>query len=250
MNMLSIVFSVIAVVVSFIAVWKTHFSSFSLLIASGNLSLRIYPIKSGKENWYLPSLLVPINFINKGAKSGIVNNCRITLHYTGIDIPNNKEYFYAIREIEAKDVKRIDKYRFNWIKEIEHRDWTPFGINNRESLVKYLLFESRWEKPVVQKEPIICTLEINSSSDNKWRAYGNWKIYIGMWTWVLTANEGGQITFSSKRASKKLRFKTVPEDLHKFTGTKKKIPDSNKKTDSSKLDYKPNKSKSIESHKY
>ena len=66
----SVIIALFALGVALTTLFKTHLSKFKPIITVGDLSIRIYPIKSDDEEWFLPSFNLPISISNDGAKPG------------------------------------------------------------------------------------------------------------------------------------------------------------------------------------
>jgi len=146
---LSIIVSTVALTVSAVALWQTHFSPFSPLVVGEQLTLSIYPIRSGSDRWFIVSLVAPISITNEGARPGVISGLRLRLHYPNLPIPDNREFIYPVFEIKGEEVNKSSRDRFEWIdKNTSH--WMPFTILPKATATKHLVFERRWEKPVVQ----------------------------------------------------------------------------------------------------
>jgi hypothetical protein len=63
----------------------------------------------------------------------------------------NHEFIPAVWELKPDKVNCIDKNRFHWIDKVVAADWSPFVVLPKTTATKHLLFESRWDKPVVSK---------------------------------------------------------------------------------------------------
>src|ERR1019366_4727063 len=112
MVLASLVISVVAIVVSLLTLWKTHFAPFSAVIVAGSLRLRIYPIRSGTTRWVMASFDVPVSFANEGARSGVITGLRLRVHFPKIPIPANCEFVQPNFEIAPENAKQINKHRF------------------------------------------------------------------------------------------------------------------------------------------
>jgi hypothetical protein len=56
---ISLVVAIIAVLISLISLYRSHLAPFKVITAAGDLSLRIYRIKNGKDSWYIASADIP-----------------------------------------------------------------------------------------------------------------------------------------------------------------------------------------------
>lgn len=218
MATISLFISLLAVAISIFSLWKSELAPFSALAVAGELKLRLFPIRSGAEEWFIASFLLPLSVTNQGARPGIVKGLRLRLHFPQIPIPGNCELVPAKYEVADDRVHLIDKNRFQWVDEASN--WMPFAILPKATITKNLLFETRWDDPVVQ--PLVeCTLETADASDT-WQPVATWTISLTKEVWGNLA-QGGAFSFDPKEAGRALPT-CVPEDLHRYTGTKEKIP--------------------------
>jgi hypothetical protein len=233
----SLVISLAAIAISVLALWKTHFAPFSALAVAGRLVLRIYPIRSDNERWFIVSLDIPVSVTNEGARPGVINGLRLRLHFPEIPIPENCEFINPCFEIAPRNAKHISANRFEWTDKIVMGDWMPFTVVSKATVTKHFVFESRWEDPVIQGV-VNCTLEIRSGSD-EWLEVTSWRLTLDAQIWCELVDEGVALTFSPKESLSVLG-ECVPPDLHKYTGTKAQIPKGGSFRHTSYLDY-PNK---------
>jgi len=54
------IISIVALILSAIALWQTHFAKFKVVCAVGNIHYKTYPFKHDKTIWYIPSIDIPI----------------------------------------------------------------------------------------------------------------------------------------------------------------------------------------------
>jgi hypothetical protein len=215
-------------------VWKNHLAPFSAIAVAGRLNLRIYPIRSGTERWFIASLDLPVSVTNDGARPGVVNGLRLRLNFPRIPIPGNCEFIKPCYEIAPEDAKRINKNRFEWTDEIVVGDWMPFAVVPKVTVTKHFIFETRWDDPVIQ-EHIDCTLEIRSDSGT-WREVTSWRLFLIAEIWSQLVDMGTSMGFYPNTADS-VQEDCVPPDLHKYTGTKTEIPKGGLGEHNSYLDY-------------
>ena len=230
----AILVSTIALTVSIIAIWNTHFKQFTPLITTGFCKFRIYPIKSGKEKWFIPSFDIPISITNKGAQVGKIENFRIRLTFPELPIKNHYENFNAKWVVDGKD---LTKHRFDWIDKNVIGYWMPILVLPKETKSTHLVLESfRWEDPVIQSK-LICTLEYKAENKTDYEKVDSWTFRLDAKSWVDMVESGrGRIASSEKNNHEKDYI--MPKDLHKYTGTKEEIPNKIKKSEPSYLNYK------------
>ena len=232
----SAVIALAALFISGIALWRTHFATIPPIIAVGHLRHRIYPIRSGEERWYLTSFDLPLTASNYGARPILVTDLRLSLHYPELPIPNNRESIYADWDIDPASAQHINEHRFEWLDELTPRNWMPFAILPKETVLKHIIFETRWEDAVIQ-ETIAVTLEYLSSISAEWDKVATWEIQLAADVWGELANKGTSISYAPPSETEE-RDAVFPEDLHKYTGSKEPIPENGFAINhDSRLDY-------------
>jgi hypothetical protein len=222
MRTLPLVFSCIAVIISCIALWKTHFARFSPLALAGNLQHRLYPIRNGEERWYITSFDVPVSITNPGAKPGIVTGLRLHLHYPELPFAGNYEFIRATSDLKPDKLRHINENRFNWLDEVVASHWSPFVVLPKATVAKHFLFETRWDKPVVQ-DRITATLELQIDGRDAWSTVTEWEIVLSPRMWVTLVNGGGMY-YVPVNTPLPVESECFPEDLHKHTGAKTPLP--------------------------
>jgi len=220
--MLPVVFSFIALCVSCIALWKGHFARFSPLALAGNLRHRVYPIRSGDRHWYISSFDLPVSITNPGARPGLVTGLRLRLHYPELPFAGNYEFISAQWELKPDKVNCIDKNRFEWLPEVTSCEWSPFVILPKATSAKHILFEARWEEPVIQKR-IVATLELQADWRTEWLNVTDWQLVIIPPIWIDLVN-GGAVGYVPEKGKVPFHSECSPPDLHKYTGTKASLP--------------------------
>lgn len=224
--------SIIALTASLIALWKTHLSRFSPILTVGNSCLRIYPIKSDDDRWFLPSISLPISFTNEGAQIGQIDDIRIRVSFPNLPIPGNFEMFYAKWEVDGQ---KLSRERFDWVENAVIDDWMPFSLLPRETKTKHLVFETRWNEPVIQ-EKVLCDLEIKVRGNSKWVKIKQWDFCLTTVEWSELAEVGTSFS-TSPNNNGNIKEYINPKDLHKYTGTKDEIPKDGFKASPSYLDF-------------
>jgi hypothetical protein len=220
MALAPIFISFIALGISIAALWKSHLAPFSPLAVAGRLRVRIYPIRSDDQQWFIASFDVPISVTNEGARPGVVSGLRLRLHFPKVPIPGNCELIGPEFEIALADARKIDRNRFDWIDKLVTSDWMPFTVLSKGTVTKHFVFESRWEEPVVQ-EDVECTLEMLSDRSD-WQKVDTWTFHLSGPIWSEHVDVGTSISYHSE--PRRIDEACVPPDLHKYTGTRKQIP--------------------------
>jgi hypothetical protein len=172
---------------------------------------------------------------NEGARPGNIIDLRLSLHFPSLPIPENKELIGPKFEIEPSNARKIVSERFKWIDEIVIGDWMPFTVLPRQSVTKHLIFETRWEEPVIQ-DRIIASLDLMSDSSERWKHIAAWEFPQNAELWGELANRGTSCAVNPKGSPE--YYKTChPPDLHEYTGSKGKIPDNGLGAHPSYLDF-------------
>jgi len=232
-SLIAILVSSIALTVSVITLWKTHFAKFTPILTVGYCSFRIYPIKNGDEKWFIPSFNIPISITNKGAQPGKVENIRIKVTFPELPIPNHYEIFNAKWIVDGN---KITKERFEWVDNAVIENWMPMIVLARETKTKNIVFENiRWEEPVIQNK-MVCTLEIKTDANSNYEQIAKWNYSLTTKDWVFLVDNGKGFMVSEE-LNAVIEDKVFPKDLHKYTGTKEDFSKIKIKSSPSYLDY-------------
>ena len=181
------------------------------------------------------SFSIPLSFTNSGAKSGMITGLRLKLHYSNLPIPENREYVYPNFEIDPKKSNQISKERFNWMKKLLLSYWMPFIVLPKNSISKLIVFETRWDDPVIQDE-IDCSLEIEIDHKGNWLSACNWSLNLSPDTWSDLACVGNSMNYC--QVGQQHGFYSVhPQDLHKYTGSKDPLQKTGMKSRPSFLNF-------------
>ncbi|MBC7879422.1 MAG: hypothetical protein H7Y59_19815 [Anaerolineales bacterium] len=182
---ISIAISIAAFVLSSIALWQTHFAKFKVICSTGNLQFKIYPFQHNKERWYIPSVDIPITITNVGARAGKILGLRIRINYIDVQVPKNYEFFNPQWDVDYRIYNPISDKRFEWFDKAIIGEWMPFTVLPKQTVTKHLIFESRWDKPIIQ-ENINFELEVYISSTRKWKKVAKWQGYLTSEVWSET----------------------------------------------------------------
>lgn len=212
------VISIFALVISLIAVWKTHFASFDPVFAVGGLEFRVYPIKNKEKRWFIASALIPFTVVNNGVRPGTVAAMRLVIRYPKLPIPNHYEVFTPAFEINPSDIGSINKNRFRWLAEIATRGFMPFVSLSKTPVTKAIIFETRWDHPVIQPE-IEFALEVMFDKASVWDEIDLWTLDLTKSTWAEMTTNGSGYSTSPSKSSSLVQRDVYPKDLHKYTGT-------------------------------
>jgi hypothetical protein len=111
----------------------------------------------------------------------------------------------------------------------------PFVVLPKASVTKHLVFESRWNAPVVQKR-VSCRMELYTDSERRWRGIGEWEFSLDSTVWVYLVRDGGGIV-TLARGGVELKRELHPPDLHKHTTPKEPMPKEGLFSGPSYLEY-------------
>lgn len=230
-----ILISLLALLVSAIALWKTTFSKFNSIFSVGDLRLHIYPIRNGKEKWFIASVDLPLSVANDGAKPGRISDMHIHVYYPKLPIPNHWEIFSPKWDIDTTKFRKSED-RFRWIDNAVLSDWMPFIVLSKQTISKHLIFETRWDKPVIQ-EKVTFTLEVKTDVDKEWKKIDSWNLSLTKEIWSELTEIGTSIGTASNKNLVVTENLLSPKDLHKYTGTDESIPHGGFKAKPSYMNY-------------
>jgi hypothetical protein len=194
---ISIAISTAAFILSIIALWQTHFAKFKLVNTVGNLQIRIYPLQHKKEKWYLPTIDVPISLTNEGASVGKVLGLRIRINFPDLPKPNNYQIINPKCEVDFKKFESTSNQFFKWMDEAILREWMPFVVLPKQTITKHLVFQSRWEKVIIQ-DKVIFELEIYTNIKKKWQRIAQWDATLSSEVWNSKIDDISSFVFSEE----------------------------------------------------
>ncbi|MFD3562458.1 hypothetical protein ACFWVU_22685 [Streptomyces sp. NPDC058686] len=215
--------SSLALMISLATLWQSHLSKFRPVTAAGPLTLRICQIESSGKSWFISQADCRLSITNAGARVGKVLGMRMMVRYPGLPIPDAHEYFLPHSEVEPVRFKEHAKNRFIWIKKASLGEATPFVILPRSSVSKHVVFDKRWDDPVIQEE-IQFILEILTDRDTRWITVERWMHRLDGSAWSQLTEVGGSIRVEPASVGDRDSHDTVPTNLHEFTRGKKSIP--------------------------
>ncbi len=224
-----------ALAVSAVTLLRTDYAIADPVTVVGPLRHRIYPVKNGKEKWFISSFDAPVSFCNSGARPLLITHVRLRLHFPNIPIPGNEEIIFPRWDVDPTLAPRIDRNRFQWLEELAPRQWMSVGVLPKETVLKHLIFEVRWNDPVVQKD-IHATLETQSSVSREWTRAARWHAQLDAETWGELSNNGTSMSYDPDGRDPTVE-RCTPADLHKYTGSKDPIPKEGFGAGTSYLDF-------------
>jgi hypothetical protein len=233
LSFIALIISVVAVLISFISLWKSSLSPFKLFTISGELRLRIYPIKNGEDKWYIASLVIPISFVNTGAKLGQIRSIRVLAKFPELKDPSAKEIFQWYGEIDKKRYDNDAAHLFKWQQTATIAGHEPFILLPGISYLKYMVFTTRWDHPVGSKN-IQYILQI-STDGKRWTDCETWAMSLSPVAWSELTENATSIGVNPKNNIE--MEKSTPQDLHELIRIKGDIPKGGFEADPSYLDY-------------
>lgn len=178
-EVLSIVLSVLALVISMISLWSSNLSPFRLKILNDSPTFSIYEITSDtddnkKQTWWIPSFDIGVSFYNLGILSGEIIDFRIVANFTGEEAIR-KYVFYPKWVVDYSKFHQLRPKRFEWIEQAINRDWYPLLLAGKsETHVHLILEDNRWDEKQVGTMSI--SLQILSSKQKTWKTFRYYKL--------------------------------------------------------------------------
>jgi hypothetical protein len=223
----------LALAISVVALWQSHFSRFSPIFTVGTCWFRVYPIKSGDERWFIPSLDVRIGAANAGAQTGVIEDFRVSVRFPGLPTPGHYQIFDARWRVDGT---RISRNRFKWLHESTVEDWMPFLLLPKATETVHLVFEPiRWERPVIDHR-VDFRLEGKTSRSRDWVTIEEWTIHLTAGVWSRAVRTGTVYALSAHEEGSR-EPSIFPPDLFKQIGSEDLEPDDLATVTSSYLDF-------------
>ena len=194
---ISLVVAIIAVLISLISLYRSHLAPFKVITAAGDLNLRIYRIKNGKDSWYIASADIPLQAVNSGARIGRILACRLRVSYPSISIPDAYETFKATFVVESAAFNRAENDRSRWLDDAVLADWKPFSILPKASVDQHVVFETRWDNPVVA-DVARFTLQQRLDGSRGWADVDSWELDLdySMFAYMVRGSSYGTASVS------------------------------------------------------
>lgn len=175
---------VLALIISFISLWSTNLSPFTLRVFHNTPTLFMYTITpevSGDEDnktWWIPSIDMGMSFYNTGAVSGELLDIRIVAY---IKRKGNgkvlRHTFYPLFIVDYAKYSPLRPSRFKWIEEAVIRDWNPILLAGKsETHIHVVLENFRWDEQIVGH--CLLRLEVLTEKEKKWKLLRKYKMYI------------------------------------------------------------------------
>jgi len=175
LSIASLAIALVAVLISLVSLYRSHLAPFAVVTVVGDLRLSVDSIKYGKRSWYIASVDMPIQVVNSGARIGRILKYRLKVSYPSLHIDNAYEIFEPVWVVDRR-LFAASADRSEWLKNAVVGDWAPFSILPKDSVEQHIVFEQRWDYPVVTKE-IAFTLQQAHDGRTGWVDVGSWKLF-------------------------------------------------------------------------
>jgi len=239
LSIAALVVAALALLVSVLALWRTHFAKMKLMTAAGDVSLHIAHMKGdddGEEaEWFIPAVDVKVAFTNVGARVGRVKALRMRVGYPELPIPDAHEFFSLTAEVDTVLYEEHVANRFNWLSNAVIGEGAPFVALAKAPVEKHLVFGTRWDDPVIQMLRI--SLEYVADGSNEWVQVEKWDLDLtpDMWVYLVEHPGGSLSSWPVDHPQYRQGYESKPADLHKYTGSKAPLPTRSKYATASKV---------------
>jgi len=176
LSIASFAVALIAVLISLISLYRSQLAPFAVVTAVGNLRLRIYPIQGDDHSWYIASADIPVEVVNSGAQVGRILQYRLRVSYPSLQIDGAYETFSAAWVVDNRIFATAGSHRIDWLKSAVIDAWKPFSVLPKAAVGQHIVFEKRWDDPVVAQE-VVFTLQQARDGQKGWADVGSWKLW-------------------------------------------------------------------------
>jgi hypothetical protein len=223
LQVIAIIISSVAILVSSLSLWRTHYSRFNPSAIGGPLKLRIFKLKSGNDRWFLPVIQLHFAITNIGARPGLVKNVRIRAIYPGIGSilrPAYEDFDWIGSVNLGKFVSHLPDY-FKGLEEALIENDDPFIILPKETSSKEAIFSRRWDSPVIY--PMKLKLQYYTGPIRRWRTATTWYIYLDENDWIEAVEKNSIIEFPANNVPQ-TKSTSYPYNLHDYTESEFELP--------------------------
>ncbi len=176
LSIASFAVALVAVLISLASLYRSQLAPFAVVTVVGYLRLRVYPIQNGDRSWYITSADIPVEVVNSGARVGRILQYRLKVSYPSLQIDGAYETFRAAWVVDNRLFTAAGSDRFDWLKSAVIDDWKPFSVLPKAAVEQHIVFEKRWDDPVVAQE-IVFTLQQARDGQRGWADVGSWKLW-------------------------------------------------------------------------
>ena len=127
-EIVTIIISSIAAVVSIIALVKTHYDKFRPVFSCGDVAFKINQWENGNEKWYQLFIFLPLKIANSSNSIGKIQSFRIKFVYGKRLVAQLYEILPVGWEIISENEKSFSyKHKGNSLDKILKNEWCPLG---------------------------------------------------------------------------------------------------------------------------
>jgi hypothetical protein len=228
--------ALVAVLISLISLYSSNLAPFKIAATAGDLRMRIYPIKNGRQSWYIASADIPIQVVNTGARAGRVLLYRLRVSYPSLSVSGAHEVFRATFIVDSKIFLSSDHDRFKWLQNAVISDWRPFIILPKATVDRHVIFETRWDNPVASN-PIVFTLQQRRDGLRGWADIGSWELDMDEEMFADLARGSSYGASPVGPVADDLIKQIYPDDLHNYLKPEGPLPGPDPEDRGSRLVY-------------
>ncbi len=171
-EIIAIVISAIALIVSLLAFWMNILAPFKLRVMNDQPTFSMYKItpnisgnKEGKT-WWIPSFDLGMSFYNIGRRPGEIIDIRIVGKFDG-HRTSKKFYFYPKWIVDCSKFQEYGTERFDWIEKAVIREWYPILLKGASETQLHIILEGdRWDH--IESGEMSLSLEV-ATTRSQWK---------------------------------------------------------------------------------
>jgi hypothetical protein len=171
LSIASFAVALVAVAISLVSLYRSQLAPFRVVTVVGDLRLRIDRIKDSGQSWYMVHADIPVQVVNSGARIGRILGYRLRVSYPSLPIEGAYETFSAAFVADQRALMT------GGLKAAIIDFWTPFSILPKAAVHQHIVFNRRWDDPVVA-EKIRFTLQQARDGQEGWADVGSWELDI------------------------------------------------------------------------
>jgi hypothetical protein len=168
LSIASFAVALVAVAISLVSLYRSQLAPFRVVTVVGDLRLRIDHVKDGGQSWYMAHADIPVQVVNSGARIGRILGYRLRVSYPSLPIEGAYETFRTVFVADQRALMTVG------LKAAVIDIWTPFSILPKAAVHQHIVFNQRWDYPVVA-ETIRFTLQQARDGQEGWADVGSWE---------------------------------------------------------------------------
>ncbi len=150
-EILTLVFSLAALFLSAVSLWRTSLAPFDLRIVNAPPLLAAQHVKTTCDGqpagWWIPTLDFGVSFRNLGSRAGLVRDLRISGQLQTESAEQSID-FHPDGMVDFPTYQQTRPDRFESIDQARRRDWYPILLGANEQAEYHLVFQSgSWVRP-------------------------------------------------------------------------------------------------------